>query len=98
MTGIGSLYFNRRKPLNWRDQWMWQVYGKPAFDLIREIRGHIVLKKEEADIFLEFESKYKTSIGRSIPLEQVEMRNRYYRDLQAVKHVVDPAEFMLSRA
>lgn len=52
----GRIYVNRHKYVNSKPFFQWQVHGKPAVAVIRQICPYMIVKIKQADKAIEFEA------------------------------------------
>jgi hypothetical protein len=68
----------------------WTVYNETAINYIKDIRPYLVTKAEQADVALEFfreKTKYLPAPNRRLPKEEIELRDRFYEKIKALKIV-----------
>jgi hypothetical protein len=50
----GRVYVQHAATEKWRSAWQWQVYNRLAYDILTEIRPHLLVKSDEADHCIKF--------------------------------------------
>lgn len=85
----GSLHCNdhSRRNIKHRPQWMWLTCSQDSAKFLRQIQPHLVIKKDEVDLALEFQAsidKWRGKLGTRNPQSMTEEREAvwaYRRDL-----------------
>lgn len=77
----------QKRPVHHRQAWEWTVDGEAARDLLRAILPLLVVKKEQAEVALEFEGGYQFS-GRPLPEEEKMRRENIRYRLAVLKRVI----------
>ena len=86
----GAVYSHMRsnRP-TMRDSWSWKITGKAANHFLTLLYPHLVEKKEQAWLGLEFYANKVGSRGPQVSDEQVAIREGFYLALQAAKREVN---------
>ena len=50
----GGVYIQKEAIGNHRKRYMWVMYVKGAYELLKEIKPYLVIKQEQADVWIEF--------------------------------------------
>ena len=72
-VGAGSIQSKPRKNSKWKTEYRWNVNGSNAERLLQAIKNDLVLKREQAEVALEFRS-LAVSAGAELEAELVESR------------------------
>lgn len=60
----GNISFKKSKINNHKDYWVWQIDGRKAFRFLKEIYPYLIIKKPQAQIGIEFQTKKKSQKGQ----------------------------------
>lgn len=66
----GHLSQQGARNLRWRSTWYWILQGQPAIDLLKLVRQWLVLKREQANVVIDFWAKTQSMrqhVGRGHP-------------------------------
>lgn len=87
-TGIGSIYRNTAE----RHVWMWAIVGKEAETFLRAIYPYMDIKKDQADVALQFRATVSNAdfprAGRgsgNVPDAILKLRSFYAKELKRLK-------------
>ena len=81
----GSIYKKNRCKSHHRDAFTWQAEHIIATNAIIELLPFLRVKKDEALLGLEFQSR-KKSYGTKVSMEELEQREKYYVKMKELKH------------
>jgi len=76
-----------RKRGRWKDIWRCMLVSKQAAKLLETILAYLRVKKRQAEIGLEFQrgvGKFTTGYHHPLPREEVERRERLFREMRAL--------------
>jgi hypothetical protein len=74
-------FFTRREHYNW------SVSSNKAFECLKRIQPHLVIKKEQAELGMEFwEQRTDNSGRRPVPSKELALREGFYQAMKTLKH------------
>ena len=77
MGGCSRKSSRAKYPANWKDSWQWHIEGFPAMELLCLVEPHLIIKKAQAIIAIEFQKKKSISNGKVLPEEEVFLRDGF---------------------
>lgn len=85
--GVGRIHRETPGKLNKKVSWRWAVSTQEGADILRMILPYLKVKREEAELAIEFsEVSKRSSFGRNtVKVEISELRDSFYRKLQELK-------------
>lgn len=85
----GRIYSLRGTSCGWRPTWRWETVCKKAESIIRELLPYLIVKKEEAELALEFRKECKKPLGqirvKKLKKEIIDKREKYKKSMQELK-------------
>ena len=85
MTGVGSIHRKKEDPENCA----WRINPRNAAALLKDILPYLIIRKEEAELAIEFQSKMGTKNlggqGYVVPQSVVAEREFYYQEMHRLK-------------
>ena len=82
----GSLYRKRQSSLRHKECWAWNLCSQQLVDLLRRIRAHLRVKREQAWLVLEFDASRSDCRGIARPTpEELALRAGFRLALQNAK-------------
>jgi hypothetical protein len=86
LFGVGHLTTDSKKPAGCKTSYSWTCYGGDAAHVLERVYPHLLTKRHEALLGLEFSLLKSARKGRArVPQDLLDLRERYYIDLQAIK-------------
>ena len=87
-TGLGNVFENIKK--GYPDNYAWRLGPKDACALLNAIMPHLIAKKPQAELVIEYHDELGGRGGHKgrgyvVPPEVVELKEQYYNQLRALK-------------
>lgn len=75
-------FFTRKSHYNW------SVGGKGAFEMLKRLQPHLIIKKEQAELGIKFWEERTVHMGiRPVPADELNLREGFYGAMKALKTV-----------
>jgi len=79
----GSVHILRRKRGKKRPAWQWVLGSQDTYNLLKELRHYLVIKREQADIGIAFYQRTLThKSGRRVPMRLNEEREELFQKMK----------------
>lgn len=95
-TGRGGIYDGRKyteKNPKWRPTFTWKINSNDAYELLEEIYPYLLIKREQADIALEFQKLFNATRGQTSNPERLHQFERYKQALSRLKNHLRANEY-----
>jgi len=83
----GGISFKKSKNINHLNQYAWQIGGKKAIEIVKLVYPYLIIKKRQADVFIEYEKTIVTSQYRMTD-EIREMRIKLFNRIKSYKNPI----------
>jgi len=81
----GTIYKHGHKPsLDWEQGWRWNVHGGQSTRFLKKILPYLVIKRPQADVFLEFAETVRRPGQHSLPYDVIKKRHELYTRLRSL--------------
>lgn len=90
LSYYGGTICKQKKTLkeNWRIAWNWHLCSRASTDFISDVLPFLVLKRQEAELALEFQRKCLPKRGKKrLSEDELSLREGYCQKMSALKHV-----------